>query len=184
MKRIVLTFGLLAGAILSAMMFITLPFQEKIGFDKGAIIGYTTMVAAFLMIFFGVRAYRDNVIGGSIAFGRAFGVGLMIMLIASACYVASWEFINYKLAPDFAKRYAEHVIEDARASGASQAELDRQVKKMEDFQRMYANPLVNVAFTFLEPLPVGLVLTLVSAGILSRRRRESLAHGAQAPSMS
>jgi len=51
MRKIVLTFGLIAGAILSAMMLITLPFQDRIGFDKGWIIGYTSMVAAFLMVF-------------------------------------------------------------------------------------------------------------------------------------
>jgi hypothetical protein len=36
---------------------------------------------------------------------------------------------------------------------------------------MYKNPLVNIAFTFLEPLPVGIVFTLVTAGVMSRKRR-------------
>ena len=78
MKKIVLTFGLIAGAILSAMMLaITIPFQDAIGFDHGEIIGYTSMVVAFLLIFFGVRSYRDNVAGGTVAFGRAFAVGAL-----------------------------------------------------------------------------------------------------------
>ena len=89
MRKIVLTYGLIAGAILSLMMLVTIPFQDRIGFDKGAVIGYTTMVIAFLMIFFGVRSYRDNVAGGSVGFGRALGVGLLITLIASICYVAT-----------------------------------------------------------------------------------------------
>ena len=33
MKRIVLTFGLIAGAILSAMMLVTIPFHDAIGFE-------------------------------------------------------------------------------------------------------------------------------------------------------
>lgn len=86
MQKIVLTFGLIAGAILSAMMLLTLPFMDKIGFDKGEVIGYTTMLLAFLMVYFGVRSYRDNVAGGSVAFGRAFLVGLSITLVASVCY--------------------------------------------------------------------------------------------------
>ena len=61
MRRIVLTFGLIAGAVLSAVMFATMPFHDRIGFDRGAMIGYAAMVLAFLMIFFGVRAYRDSV---------------------------------------------------------------------------------------------------------------------------
>ena len=61
MKRIVLTFGLIAGAILSVMMVVSMRFIDQIGFDKGEIIGYTTMVLAFLMVYFGVRSYRDDV---------------------------------------------------------------------------------------------------------------------------
>ena len=37
----------------------------KIGFDKGMIIGYTSMVAALLMVFFGIRSYRDGIGNGS-----------------------------------------------------------------------------------------------------------------------
>ena len=42
---------------------------------------------------------------------------------------------------------------------------------MQRFAELYRNPLINAAITFIEPLPVGLVLSLVSAGILSRERR-------------
>ena len=56
MTKIVLTFGLIAGAILSAMMVITMRFVEKIGMDAGMVIGYTTMVLAFLLVFFGIRS--------------------------------------------------------------------------------------------------------------------------------
>ena len=101
MKKIVLTFGLLAGAILSAMMLIALPFQDAIGFDRGAIVGYTTMVLASLLTFFGVRSYRDNVAGGTVRFGRALTVGMLIGLVSSLCYVATWEVVYFTLAPDY-----------------------------------------------------------------------------------
>ena len=73
------------------MMLATIPFMDRIGFDKGEIIGYTTMVLAFLMVFFGIRSYRDTVLDGTIGFGRAFQVGILITLIASVCYVATWQ---------------------------------------------------------------------------------------------
>jgi Protein of unknown function (DUF4199) len=171
MKKIVLTFGLIAGAMLSAMMLMTLPFLDRIGFDKGEIIGYTTMVLAFLMVYFGVRSYRDNVAGGSIKFGRAFLVGLLITAVATVCYVVTWEVIYYKVAPDFGDKYAAYAIEKAKKSGASDAQITVLTKEMTEFKEMYKNPLVNIAFTLLEPLPVGLVFTLVSAGVLSRKRR-------------
>lgn len=171
MRKIVLTFGLIAGAILSVMMLLTIPFMEEINFDKGAIIGYTTMVLAFLMVYFGVRSYRDNVAGGSVSFGRAFTVGLLIVVIASACYVATWQFIYYRITPDFTEKYSAYALEKARKGGASEAELAAKAEEMARFSELYKNPLVNIGFTFLEPLPVGLVFTLVTAGVLSRKRR-------------
>lgn len=171
MRKIVLTFGLIAGGVLSAMMLMTVPFLDQIGFDKGEIIGYTTMVLAFLMVFFGVKSYRDNVAGGSVTFGRAFAVGLLITAVASACYVATWQLIYYKLSPDFTEKYAAHNVEKARRSGATDAQIAAKTREMTEFQEMYKNPLVNIAFTFLEPLPVGLSFTLLTAVVLSRRRR-------------
>ncbi|MFI5206959.1 MAG: DUF4199 domain-containing protein [Gemmatimonadales bacterium] len=171
MRKIVLTFGLIAGAILSAMMLLTLPFQDQIGFDKGAIIGYTTMVLAFLMVYFGVKSYRDNVAGGRVTFGGALKVGLLITAVATVCYVATWEAIYYKLAPDFGDKYAAYTVEKARQSGATEAQIAVQVQQMAKFKEMYKNPLVNIALTLLEPLPVGIVFTLVTAVVLSRKRR-------------
>jgi len=47
MKKTVLTFGLISGALSSLMMVATVPFADRIGFDKGAIVGYTAIVLSF-----------------------------------------------------------------------------------------------------------------------------------------
>ncbi len=171
MGKIILVFGLIAGGILAAMMLLTIPFMDRIGFDRGAVIGYTSMVLAFLMVFAGIKAYRDNVAGGTVSFGRAFKVGLLITLVATVCYVATWEVIFYKLAPDWGEKYAAYTVEKASRSGAREARIAEERRKTEAWLQSYRNPLVNVAFTLLEPLPVGLVFTLVAAGILSRKPR-------------
>ena len=171
MRKIVLTFGLIAGAILSVMMALTVPFLDQIGHDKGAVIGYTTMVLAFVMIYFGVRSYRDNVGSGRISFGRAFSVGILITLVGTVCYVATWEVIYYKFTPDFAEKYGEYAVEQARKAGATEAELAAKSREMAEFAESYKNPLVNIAYTSLEPLPVGLLITLVTAGLMSRKRK-------------
>lgn len=173
MKKIVWTFGLISGAILSAMMLLTMPFMDSIGFDRGLIIGYTTMVLAFLLVYFGVRSYRDNVAGGSVGFGRAFTVGSLIVLIASTCYVLTWQVIYFKVTPDFGEKMQAYMVEQSRASGDSPEEIAEKTAEMEAFLERYDNPLFNAAITFREPLPVGLIFALVSAGILSRRRRRT-----------
>ncbi len=168
MKKTVLTFGFISGALSGAMMLATVPFIDRIGFDKGAIVGYTAIVLSFLLVFFGVRSYRENN-GGKMTFGRGFAVGLLITLISCVCYVVTWEFVYFTLMPDFVDKYTAYAIEHARASGASQAAIDATARQMEGFRKMYDNPLMNAAITFTEPFPIGLLVTLVSAAVLRKK---------------
>ena len=174
MKKTVLTFGLISGAVMSVMMLVTLPFYERIGFDTAEIIGYTTLVLASLLVFFGVRSYRDTVAGGQVTFGQALRVGLLITLVSSACYVATWQLVYYQLAPGFAEKYAEHYLDRQRAAGATPEELAATARQAEQFREMYRNPLVNMAVTFLEPFPFGLAASLITAGVLRRRREHHM----------
>ena len=169
MKKTVLTFGLIAGAVMSLMLAATAPFAEEIGFDRMLVIGYASMVLAFLMIFFGIRSYRDNVAGGYISFTKGLQIGLGITLIAALCYVITWELLYFTVLNDFVDKYAAYMIEKARMAGESDAAIAKLTQEMADFKVMYQNPLINAALTLLEPLPVGVVLTLLSAAILRKR---------------
>jgi len=170
MKRTVLIFGLISGAIMAVMLFGTILFVRQIGFDKGEIVGYTGMVLAFLLVFFGVRSYRENVGGGKISFGRAFAVGILIVLISTTCYVIAWEIVYFNFMHDFVDKYAAHMVEQVRASGATPEAVQAKLDEMKRFKQLYENPFFNAAVTFLEPLPVGLIITLVSAGILRKKK--------------
>lgn len=184
MKRTVLTFGLIAGAIMSLEMILGLPYIDEIG-SLGLIVGYATMVVAFLMVYFGIRSYRDRVAGGSISFGRAFGVGILITLIACVCYVATWEVIFYKFHPDFFDKYSARVVAQTKASGATDAQVEAKRRELAVQAEQYKKPLVNIAYTFIEPFPVGLLFALVCAGVLRKRQPHDgtrASFGAPAPS--
>jgi len=170
MKRIVIIFGLISGVISSALMFLTLPLMHTgaINFSNGYILGYTSIVLSLLLVVFGIRSYRENN-GGTITFGRAFSVGILITLISCVFYVASWEIIYFKFMPDFADKYAAHAIADMREKGATDAAIAAKRVEMEKMKVMLNNPLLNAAMTFIEPFPVGLIMTLVSAAILRRK---------------
>ena len=169
MKKTVLTFGLIGGAIIAVLMSATVPFAHKIGFDKGLIFGYTTMVCAFLLVYFGIRSYRENVGGGKISFGRAFAVGILITLIICLCYVVTWEIIYRFFLPDFLDSYATYYVEKMKAAGVAQQAIDAKLKELNDMKVWYANPLLRAAATMLEPLPVGLLMTLISSAILRKK---------------
>lgn len=173
MKKIVLTFGLISGAMLAVFMFSTIPFIDKIGgSDRGMIIGFTGMILAFLLVFFGIRSYRENVGNGYITFGKAFIVGILIMLIGSACYVAAWQILYRNFMPDFADKYIAHTLGKMRESGASAEEIARETQKMETFKEYYKNPIISSAITLVEPFTIGIPMTLISAAILRKRRKK------------
>jgi hypothetical protein len=151
------------------MMLATMPIHERIGYDKALILGYTSLVAAALLIFFGVRSYRDRVQGGRLTFGKGFQVGLLIALVASLCYVVTWEVYYFTFEPDFCANYTAHQVEKAKSSGADAAKIAEIEKEGEQLKKTLDNPLTNGAMTFLEPFPIGLLASLVSAGILRRK---------------
>ena len=169
MKKIVLTFGFLSGAVSSIMMLATVPLIDRIGLDRGAVIGYTAMIVSFLFVFFGIRAYREQTGNGPFTFGRGFTVGLLITLVSCACYVVTWEIIYFKLWPGFADKFTAYAIEKARASGATPQAIENTARQMKAFKELYDRPLINAAISFVEPLPVGLLVTVISAGVLRRK---------------
>lgn len=177
MKKVILTFGLIAGGILAGVMAGMVPvcYSGEADLDKSEVIGYTSMVLAFVMVFVGIRSYRENVAGGTITFGRAFKVGILITLIACAMYVISWEIVYFNFVPDFGAKYAAHVLREMQTKGATAAAIAAKQKELIEFQTMYRNPLINVAFTLLEVFPVGLIVTLISAAILRRRQAPGFA---------
>ncbi|HLZ11487.1 MAG TPA: DUF4199 domain-containing protein [Candidatus Acidoferrum sp.] len=167
MKKTILVFGLISGAISSVMMIATVPFADRIGHSY--ILGYTTIVLSLLLVFFGVRSYRDNVAKGVITFGKAFAVGLAITVISCLLYVATWEVVYFNFMPDFMDKYGDSMIQKMQASGKSAAEIQVQVEKFNKLKVQYKNPFYNMAYTFIEPFPVGLVIAFVSAAFLRKK---------------
>ena len=169
MKKTVLTFGLLSGIVSALMMFATVLFIDRIGFDKGVVVGYTAIVLSLLFVYFGVRSYRDNQLGGKITFGRAFGVGMLITLISCVVYVVAWEIEYVNFFPDFADKYAAYAMEQARASGANEATMAAKAAEMADMKKVMDSPVMRPLFVFIEPFPVGVLVTLISAAVLKKK---------------
>jgi Protein of unknown function (DUF4199) len=171
MKKTVLIYGLIAGLI-SSSAFIGLMLLGKAGqhdFKNGMIYGYTLMILAFSFIFVGTKITRDKYNGGGISFGKAFLVGLYITLIASSIYVIVWLIDYYFFIPDFAELYSAHVLGSLKASGASQAEIAKQSAQLASFSQMYKNPFFNILLTYSEIVPVGLIVSVISAWALKKK---------------
>jgi hypothetical protein len=183
MKKNVRKYGLLSGLALAVMLALTVPFEHHTSARWGMVGGYTIMVLSFLIVFVGVKQYRDTECGGSITFGRALAAGVLMMLISCACYVAMWEVLMATVEKNFAHEYAGTMLERAQKSGIQGAALEAKIAEIHKFEVMYSNPLYRVPMTLLEPLPVGIVMALVTAGILRRKTEDGMA-GAAVPGAS
>ncbi len=169
MSKIVLTFGILAGLINAAVaMLLTSIAGEEMMHANSEWIGYLVMIIALSMIFVGVKQYRDNYLGGVIKFGKAFLVGLYIALIASAFYVGSWEIYLQTSDVNFMETYATSVIENMKAEGASEEAISEMEDQIQFYSDMYENPIFRVLLTLSEILPVGLIISLISAALLRK----------------
>ena len=167
MKKTVLIFGLISGVIMAALMLGTLPFTDSAWLQSHSMfIGYTTMVLSFMLVFFGIRSYRENIGGGTITFGRAFAVGILITFISSVLYVITWEIMYFGI-PSFGERFMTMCVAHIKNSGASPEAIQTQLNQL----KYLDNPFINAAMTFTEPFPVGLIITLISALILRKKMK-------------
>ena len=165
MKKNILVFGGISGFILGLfIIFVTLVHTGN------AVWGYTAQIIAFSFIYAGVKNYRDKYNEGLIGFGKAFRIGLGITLIGATIYVVAWCIDFYCFIPDFMEKYAAVLIKEARDSGITGAALDKKIAGINKMGDLYKSPLMVVLFTYAEVLPVGIVISLLTALILRRKQ--------------
>jgi len=173
MKKNIIIYGLIAGIVVSILMLFSINYishvDGKVDYSTSLLIGYASMLIAFSLVYVGIRNYRDKYNGGVISFGKAFKIGITIVLIASTIYVVAWLIDYFFFIPDFMEKFSAQELDELKASGASQIEIDKETIKMANMVKMFKNPLFNAMMTYAEILPVGLIVTLISSLILKRK---------------
>lgn len=172
MKKTILIYGLIAGAIVSLMLLIQFMDSQFLK-ENGEIIGYASMIIAFSTIVFAVNAYNQN--NYESKFSSRFIIGLKITLIASIIYTIAWMIISNTIGKNWMNEYYEQSIQTIRDSGISKEEIDSQIAEMDKFREMYKNPFVKIGITFLEIFPVGLLVSLVTALLFRAKGNKSQA---------
>ena len=174
MKKVVLTFGLLAGLIIASIVWLTASLVEAnaIGFDRLEVVGYASMLVALTMVFFGIKSYRDNYSNGRITFWKGVQVGLLISVIAGVLYwggATSYGIAHPGFDERFMKRFSDLKVGQLQQQGAAQAEIDAARAEVEMMAGLFKNPLLFFLICMVEIMPVGIVVSLVSAGLLRKR---------------
>lgn len=171
MLRDILKYGIIGGLIVAALMALSIPLVRGTPAEAyGMAIGYLTMLIALSTVFVAIKRRRDHVLGGVIRFWPAFGLGIGISIVAGILYVLAWEAMLPLLPGDFMGEMIARAIADQKARGMSGEALAQFVAQMEQFRRDYANPFYRMPITFTEIFPVGVLVSLVSAGLLRNSR--------------
>jgi len=172
LAKSIITHGLIGGVISISGFFFMELYNGNADGDLSMIAGYTAMLLAFSLIFVAVKNYRDKQNGGTISFGKAFKTGLLIALITSTVYVGIWLIYSTFFNPDFMRHYSEAILSQMAKEGKSAAEIQAKVIEMKGFAEMYKNPFINAAITYTEILPLGIIISLICALILKKKRNE------------
>jgi hypothetical protein len=175
MKKNSLVFGTIAGVLISTFMGISMAIMgcgsgEMDAGNSSMIIGFSAMAVSFSFIFVGIKNFRDKQNGGVLPLGKGIVLGLFISLIASTLYVITWAVEFHFFMPDFMDKYAAMQAKQLQESGMSSIALEEALKEIEKTSSDYKhNPLVFALYTYMEILPVGILITLISAFILKRK---------------
>ncbi|MDO8801992.1 DUF4199 domain-containing protein [Phenylobacterium sp.] len=164
MTRTILTYGLISGVV--AITGIVTSIMLAPDGHGSMLVGYLIMLVALSSILVAVKQYRDGVLGGVIRFRTAFLMGLGIAVVASLAYVAGWEAYLAATGYRFMPEMVAETLAAKRAAGVTGAEYAKVAAEMQAMARAYENPLYRMPMTAAEIFPVGLLVALVSAGLL------------------
>jgi len=167
MRKLILVYGSITGAVIILSMTLGI-YAAKYGgnsFLASEALGYSIMLIGFSMIFVATKKYRDEELGGIIKFWTALKVGLGISLIAGIVYVFVWEINLYLTDYEFISEYTNSIINSTRESGASPEELEATIEQMRQMEENYGNWWFRLPMTFTEIFPIGLLISLISAGL-------------------
>ncbi|MEJ0056669.1 MAG: hypothetical protein WDN75_14050 [Bacteroidota bacterium] len=65
--------------------------------------------------------------------------------------------------------YASFCIEKAKTAGVPEIEIEKLASKMNTVKGMYRNPVLRFGMTLTEVLPVGIIISLLSAALLRKK---------------
>ena len=173
MKKIIIRYGLIAGAIVSVLMLLSLPLMNNLSKENeglSMLVGYVSMILSVSTIFIAIKTFRDKYNEGKIKFGKAFLIGLCITLIAAAIYALVFVIADALSGEAFVESYRNMQLD--KINSDTTINLDQkhvEITKMEEQMEMYRNPIVKFFFTMLEYFPVGLGASLLAALILKKK---------------
>jgi hypothetical protein len=173
MGKWLLKSGLISGLSMVFLFFIFhILFMKDFNpemWEIGEIIGYSSMILALTAIFFGVKGYRDKVLGGKISFGKAFLLGTGISAVASVIFGVYIYLLYTVISPGLSGKMIEVYREKIRTSGQAQEVITQQLAQFDTEAVLWNNPYLQAFIMLVTVLLIGILISLVTAAILKKK---------------
>lgn len=167
MKNTVIKFGLRAAltmVLLSGISFIVISGNDPTAYTIGEVIGYLSMFLSMVFVFLGIRYYRDHEQNGSISFGKALQIGLLIALFPALAFgMFDQIYVNY-INPDFYQEYYQAQLDKIEA--ADQTDYEAQAAKIKSDMEFFSSPLIQYLVMFATVFLVGIIASVISSLLL------------------
>jgi hypothetical protein len=166
-----ITYGLIIAFIGSAIKLVNflLGFESyRIGTPAatiyGWVVGLATLVILFMVIWFGLRAVRDEKPDQSLTYGQGVGAVVIIVLIAAVAG-SVYTFIHHSfINPDFAENAMAFTRQKLAETGIGQ----EQIEMAEKISRITMHPGVMAVTGFFGNMFFGTIASLIAAAIVKR----------------
>lgn len=161
--KIIAGYSLVGSVFISAAMLLSMKFlgDEGLSYNTGEILGYITLLLGFMAIYLALKRLRDEHYNGHMGFWKAFGNGMLMVGIVSLVYAIVWiAFVNYQ-GEEFLLSFFEAALENEPS-----AEVREEMRANFEFYKM---PAFQFIMALVEILPVGILVSLVSAFLLNRK---------------
>ena len=151
MKKTVLKYGLYAAVTTLVLFTSALIFGKNLDFSTQEVLGYTSIVASLIFVFFGIKHYRDRENNGTISFGKALLIGILISLFAALAFgIIDAIYVKY-INPEFTEQYLAYTLENMEKT-MSPEEFETKKATVKEQMSVYANPLITGFVMFITVL--------------------------------
>ncbi|MBD0779557.1 DUF4199 domain-containing protein [Maribacter sp. ANRC-HE7] len=105
MKKVILKYGGY-GFVLSTILFLLgLYIGKGVAYSTQEVIGYVTIIASLIFVFFGIKHFRDKENQGKLSFGKGMIIGISISAISALGIALADLIYTTVINPDFFEEY-------------------------------------------------------------------------------
>lgn len=167
MKKFIIRYGLLSLGIGATIFLVMLVVGRSFSFKTQEVLGYLSIVSSLSLVFFGIKQFRDKENGGSISFGKALGLGMLITLfVALGFAIIDYIYTTY-INPDFAQQYLEYSLSELEKT-LSGDDLIKEKEKITQEMASFTSTM-GAVLMFSIVAVIGFILSLISSLVLHKK---------------